>query len=237
MNIAAHIPPDWIDLIDPDCPFLGLGLDVATTTGKKSNPSALALTQRVGMFYPLRLLIYWKSRDPEVGYEIVKHVVSHIPHGLKVRKMNIDATSERYYAVTIRRRLASLVLVKLINSSNTTTFKGEEMSTKSYLGNLAVNIIEDGFSMLPNEPYVKTDFRLVNRDRGSFVTEVDNEGRHGDGFDAYKLSLDAIISKGGPVIAAGAQVGTYGTPGKSRDRLPMRAEDYIRDSEKRGMLL
>lgn len=237
MNIGAYLPSDWIDLIDPDSPLLGLGLDVATTTNKKSNPSALALTQKVGVRYPLRLLVSWKSRDPEVAYEIVRRVITHIPHGLKVKALNIDATSERFFAVTLKRRLAGVCLVRMINSSNTTTFKGEMMSMKAFLGNQAVNIIEDGFALLPNEAWVKTDFRLVSRDRGSFVTEVDNEGRHGDCFDAYKLSLDAIISKGGPVVAAGAQVGSYKTNETQRDPFAMRAADYYRDPDKRGRLL
>ncbi|MFO7535713.1 MAG: hypothetical protein R6X19_08540 [Kiritimatiellia bacterium] len=223
MNIAQHIPTTFVDLISPDHPLLGLGMDVATTTSKKSNPSALCLTQKVGIQFAARLLISWKSRDPEVAEAIIRYVVSKIPHGFKVKKLCIDATSERFFAVTLKRKLASVVSCKLVISSNTLVYKGESMTVKSYLGNLAVNAVEDGLVLLPNEPWVKTDFRLVLRDRGSFVTEVDEEGRHGDCFDAFKLSMDAIVTKGGDLVATGAPVGAYQSAGKPFDRFPMRA--------------
>ncbi|MFZ4394189.1 MAG: hypothetical protein ACOYOU_01025 [Kiritimatiellia bacterium] len=237
MNVADYIPSTWIDMISPDHPVLGMGLDVATTTGKKSNPSALALTQSMPPIYAVRLLISWKSTDPAVAEAIVRYVIGRIPYGLRVKALHIDATSERYFAVDLKRKVAPIVTVRLINSSKTTVYKGEQMSTKSYLGNLMVNTIEDGFLWVPNEPWVKTDLRLVNRDRGTFDAEVNPEGRHGDCFDGIKLSIDAIVSKGGPVVAAGVPVGNYAAQGKPRDRFPLRAEDYIRNDHKRGVLV
>jgi len=239
MNPADYIPSSWIDLISPDHPVIGMGMDVATTTQKKSNPSALALTQFVAPNYIVRLLVSWKSRDDRVAEAIIRHIVERIPHGLRPKKLCIDATSERYFATGLKRKLVDVVTVKLVNSSVSTVYLGMEMSTKSYLGNLLVNTIEDGRLWVPNEPWVKSDFRSVTRDRGTFSAEVDQEGRHGDCFDAAKLSLDAIVSKGGGLAAHGAQVGTYQMPEPRSARLPLRAEDYLRQADRKrtGVLL
>jgi phage FluMu gp28-like protein len=107
---------------------------------------------------------------------------------------------------------------------------GEKMIFKQYLGNLLVNTIDDGYLALPKENWIQKDFRSVVRDRGTFEAEVDEEGRHGDCFDAVKLSLHALIVPGGQVDISAAQVGTY-TPGRSeitdRNR-PDTSSDYLR---------
>ncbi len=84
------------------------------------------------------------------------------------------------------------------------------MNYKTLLGNLLVNAMEEGQVALPESRYVKDDYRLVKRDKGSFRTEVDNQGRHGDTFDSDKLALHGLQRLGGPVHAEAAQVGTFG---------------------------
>ena len=61
MTIAELLPKDWLDVFAPDARRIGAGLDVATTTGGKSNPSALAFTQEGGLTSYVRLLQRFKT--------------------------------------------------------------------------------------------------------------------------------------------------------------------------------
>lgn len=232
MKVSAVLPRGWASCISPDHSRLGLGFDVGTTTKQKSNPSVLALIQEVGMSYFARLLVCWKTKDPAIARAILTAVLDGIPHGLQVRRLCIDATSERYFAADMRTDFSERVPVELIVSSEATEYLGERMIYKVYLGNLLVNTIEDGYLALPKESWIQKDFRSVVRDRGTFEAEVDEDGRHGDCFDAVKLGLHALIVPGGPIQASAAQVGTYST-GKTdiRDRhYPDTSDDWIKGS-------
>lgn len=215
----ADILPVKITTVDGSA--IGLGLDVATTEKETSNPSCLAVTERVGHDFIVRFLARWKTADPQVTYGIVFGVLSRIAPR-RARKLCIDATSERYFAVELKRRLSAIVPVDLIVSSESVEYLGEKMTFKAYLGNLLVNTIDDGFLALPDAGWIKDDFRLVKRDRGSFVAEVDENGNHADSFDAVKLSLHAIAGPGGPATAAAAAVGTFGAqPAQARWKNPL----------------
>jgi hypothetical protein len=209
MKVEKCLPAGWPSFISPDHPRIGLGLDIGTTTKKKSNPTVLALTQEVGMTYFVRLLVSWKTKDPAIARGIIDLVRNGIPYGLKARRLCIDATSERYFAADLRQHLLGIIPVDLIISSESTEYMGEKMIFKQYLGNLLVNTIEDGYLALPKENWIQRDFRSVIRDRGTFEAEVDDEGRHGDCFDAVKLSLHSLIIPGGQVDISAAQVGNY----------------------------
>jgi hypothetical protein len=231
MKVSKALPAGWPSFISPDYPRIGLGLDVGTTTKQKSNPSVLAVTQEVGMTYFVRLLVSWKSKEPSIAREILNLVLEGIPHGFRPRRLCIDATSEKYFAVDLRSAFAGRIPVDLIVASEATEYMGERMIFKQYLGNLMVNTIEDGYIAIPKENWVQKDFRSVVRDRGTFEAEVDDEGRHGDCFDAVKLSLHALIIPGGPVQASAAQVGTYATgSGTAKNR---KRPDANRDSKNR----
>lgn len=132
----------------------------------------------------------------------------------RVRKLCIDATSERFFAADLKRDMGVMVPIDLVVSSENYTYLGEEMSCKVYLGHLLVNTMEDGHLALANEVWIKDDFRLVKRDRGTFTADLDSSGNHADTFDATKLGIHAVIGPGGPSVASAAQVGTFG--GKSR---------------------
>lgn len=219
MKVSQALPAGWASFISPDHPRIGLGLDVGTTTKQKSNPSVLAVTQEVGMTYYVRMLVSWKTKDPAIARAILNLVLDGIPSGLQARRLCIDATSERYFAADLRRDFASRIPVDLVVASEATEYMGEKMIFKQYLGNLLVNTIEDGYVALPKENWIQRDFRSVVRDRGTFEAEVDDEGRHGDCFDAVKLSLHALIIPGGQVDVSAAQVGSYAIGSvKSRNR-------------------
>lgn len=84
------------------------------------------------------------------------------------------------------------------------------MSWKVYLGNLFVNLVEDGYAALPSAPWVKIDLRSVVTNKGSFDAEVVEDGGHGDVFDGCKLATHAVEGKGGPAKAEAAPTGTMG---------------------------
>jgi hypothetical protein len=188
---------------------LGLGLDVATTEKEKSNPSSLAFVEKVGNDFVERLLLRWKTNDPAVTRAIIEAVLMLIAPR-RVRKLCIDATSERFFAADLKKALGPMVPTDLIVASENHTYLGEEMTFKVYLGNLLVNTMEDGHFAMADEVWIKDDFRLVKRDRGTFNAELDSAGNHADTFDGSKLALHAIIGPGGPAAASAAQVGTFG---------------------------
>jgi len=207
IDVDAILPAGWLDAVDPAHPILSLGLDVGTTTKGTSNPSALALVQKAGFEYRTPLVVRWKSTDPAVARAVIQAVLDGVAtKGLRVRRLCVDATSEKLFAVDLRRHFASKLPVSLIVSSEALDYGGERMLYKAYLGNLFVNTIEDGYLALPNEEWVKTDVRSVVRERGTFEAEVVEDGGHGDVFDAVKLALHALIVQGGgsgEVAAAG----------------------------------
>jgi len=48
---------------------------------------------------------------------------------------------------------------------------------------------------LPPDEYTRTDYRLVMKDRGKFVCEPNDQGMHGDCFDADKLAGHALTAR------------------------------------------
>ena len=67
MSVSFHdvLPRGWRDLLVPKGP-VGIGLDPGTTTKKTSNPTGLALIQQVGADYIARLVVRFKTSDPDV---------------------------------------------------------------------------------------------------------------------------------------------------------------------------
>lgn len=205
------LPPGWLTLFSETHPLIGIGLDPATTTKKTSNPSAISVVQKVGLMYLARLIIRFKTDDPDVTELILRTIVDGLrSRGLSVRRLVILATNERFFAVSMRKKFAAKVPVELVIESENITYLGETMLYKAYLGNLVVNTIEDGYLPLPPEPFIKTDMRLVVKDRGTFDSELGEDGGHGDTFASTGGALHALKTKGGPAEAAGAQVGTFG---------------------------
>jgi hypothetical protein len=211
VNVAAILPADWVGACDPRAPKLGLGMDVGTTTKQKSNPSVIALAQKVGHEVRFPLIVRFKSKDPEVAKAIIRAILAGLQTvGLRARKLCIDATSERYFAVNVRQEFVGRLPVDLVIASEKTTYGGQEMLWKAYLNNLLVNLIEDGYAALPSEAWVKIDIRSVTTEKGTFSAEVIEDGGHGDVFDGCKLAAHAVEAKGGPAEAAGASTGAYG---------------------------
>ena len=64
IRVADILPPGWLDVFAPDAPRIGLGLDPATTTKAKSNPSSISAIQQVGLVYFARLILRFPSASP-----------------------------------------------------------------------------------------------------------------------------------------------------------------------------
>lgn len=190
---------------------IGGGMDVATTTKAKSNPSAIAFTEKVGIDFVVRAAIRFKTDNPAISKAILLYAMERLKERSKrIRKFCVDATNERFFAAGLRDELAGRLWVEPVVSSETLEYLGEKMTFKSYLGNLFCNTINDGHLFLPQADWLRDDIRQVKEDRGTFVAEPDEDGNHADTFDAIKQSLHALNSTSGPAKANAAQVGTFG---------------------------
>lgn len=203
-----ELPSNWTDFLVPDVQA-AVGYDIATTEKETSNPGAISVCQPVMGVYFERLSLIWKTNDPKVARMMIRLVIDGIKlrTGKKPRRLSIDATNERFFASDLKTELAGEVIVELVVMSENTEYMGQKMSWKSYLGNQLVNLYEDGEMATAGDRYIKEDSRLVTRERGLFVNNVDSQGRHGDTFDARKLAIHGLVAKGGPAAAQAVGVG------------------------------
>lgn len=182
---------------------LGVGLDLATTEREASNPTSLAIIEQQGGEMICWLVLVWKTRDPAIARHRIRttlETLQRIRRQHPIRRLAIDATSERYFAADLQRELAPLVPVELVVASETVEQPGAEPITKkALLGNQYVQSLDDNRVTLPPERYLRDDHRLVKRDRGSFITETGPNGEHGDTFDSCKLALHALTSTAGAI--------------------------------------
>jgi hypothetical protein len=169
-----------------------VGADPATTEKEKSNPFGVAVTQSMNGKYAGKMFLRFRSSDPVKCRMTLIQICKDIKAtGSKLRCLNIDATSERFWAAETRTAIqdASLCPVNLIVSSERIEHMNESMTFKTYLGNIAINAIEDKQAAIPPDKETRDDFRLVRKYKGGFDNQLDNAGNHGDLFDAYKLSI------------------------------------------------
>lgn len=218
VSVSTILPPGWATVFSTKHPRIAIGIDPATTTKKKSNPTGIVVTQQVGLFYYQRLVLRLKTADPDVIHAILLAITNGLrAHGLIVRRVCILATNERFFAVALRKKLAGLAPVELVIESATISYLGQEMKIKAYLGNLFVNTIEDGYLPMPSEDWLKKDVRSIVKNKGTFDAELLTDGGHGDCFDAGGAALHGLKGKGGPAKADAAPVGTM-SKGPSVDR-------------------
>lgn len=195
-------------LIDhiPDQSFTcALGEDLATTEKEISNPTSLSVVFKIGADIIASLVLIWKTADDETALDRNRRVLQTLRDiGVRPRRLCVDATSERYFANRLRRELAALVPVELVISSEKaphTSGPEADMNMKQYLGALITGILDDNRLTLPPDRYIKEDWRLVKRDRGTFVADVNSAGMHADTFDSVKLACHGLITSAGPIQA------------------------------------
>jgi hypothetical protein len=199
---------DWLHALDLLRDLLGsgpvgFGFDVATTTGEKSNPSSLTITERRGTERVQRLVAIWKERKEAIARERLRDVVMAVRQrktGGPARRLCVDATNEKYFAEGTRAALASIIPVQLVVASESVDPlpSGYEKSTnyKSYTGDLYCAAINENRYSMPSAAYIKADHRLVMKNAGRYECEPDNDGRHGDTFDSGKLAEFALSVEG-----------------------------------------
>ena len=202
-----ELPENWQSRIGRGP--LSVGIDLATTTNRRSNPTSVTIMEQVGMLYVPRVICAFKSDDPDRSLRIFREAAT-IPNR-QIRRMCIDATNERFFAIRVRKELSSLCPVQLVISSEATSYMGEEMSVKEYLGNQLINAADDGNLALPEARYIREDWRLVKKNKGRFETEVSTDGKHGDTFDSTKLAMHGLRGRGGPADIVPVSIGTFGT--------------------------
>ena len=174
---------------------IGLGFDVATTTKGKSNPSVVSVMEEHGPEWIVRARFIWKTRDPEIANQRLSSILDVLERcGIRPRALAQDATNERYYAEQNRKFFRRRLPVILVVASQSVDKPGLDKPTnwKEYLGNQLVAKLDDNNLTLPPDEYTRTDYRLVMKDRGKFVCEPNDQGMHGDCFDADKLAGHAL---------------------------------------------
>lgn len=211
LSVEDILPPGWLAVFSRAHPRIAIGIDPATTTKKKSNPTGIVVIQQVGQFYFQRLVVRMKTEDPEVIERLLRLIIAGLLSiGLSVRRVCIRATNERFFAVSLRKLLAGKAPVVLLIESEKIKYLGTLMLVKVYLGNLVVNTIEDGYLPLPPEDWLKRDLRSVTKERGTFEAEILEDGGHGDCFDGAGAALHGLITKGGRSEASAAGPGSMG---------------------------
>lgn len=182
---------------------VAIGYDVATTDKDSSNPSAVTVMEQEGEDFVAVLTVTWKTRDPHVAKERVRRIaetVAHRPAGGRARRLAVDATSERFFAVQLQREFSGLIPVEMVIASESKELPGgETVNKKTWLGSRFIAVIDDNHAILPPERYVRDDFRRVRKVKGNFDCEVGANGEHGDVFDSHKLAYHALTSTGGAI--------------------------------------
>lgn len=192
---------------------IGIGYDVATTEKKKSNPSSITVTEDFAGTYWQRLVIRFKTQDPEAAMQVLESILSACPPKLLL-SLNVDASNEKYHARTVKARMRRHCQVNLIGSGETVIWQQEKFSYKTLLGNLYVSAFEDHRIAMAGSEWLVKDHRLVKNHAGGYATDLDDEGNHGDTFDSGKLAHWAHVHRS-PRSAAGIGAMQVGGTGRA----------------------
>ena len=179
---------------------IALGFDVATTTKGTSNPSVVSIMEERGPEWIVRARFIWKTRDPEIANHRLSSILDTLEAGgIRPRGLAQDATNERYYGEHNRKYFRRRLPVILVVASEAVNKPGLDKPTnwKEFLGNQLVAKLDDNNLTLPPDEYTRTDYRLVMKDRGKLVCEPNDQGMHGDCFDADKLAGHALSARSG----------------------------------------
>lgn len=195
----------WGDILRAigDAPEVAIGVDLASTEGKKSNPSSLTITTRNGLGFRAPLVSWWKTADERVTEGRILAVALGLRlAGKRVKVVNLDATNERLFASRARRALlAHGIACRLCSGADVVLSRGERTTLKAFTGVQLASAIDSGLAELPFHRYVYDDFMRVAKVPGGFDCPVGPNGEHGDTFDGCKLSFFAWSDQAGAVAA------------------------------------
>jgi hypothetical protein len=194
---------------------VGIGYDVASTTGEMSNPSSVTTTENKSGERFQRLVICFKSKKRQVACDYLKRIVATVKarkFGGPARRLCIDASNERLAAEETKDELQSVIPVELVLGGASVEplpiGYQDAINYKTYQGDLYCAAVNDGRTVMPPSDYVKADHLLPTKEAGKYYCDVDPEGRHGDTFDSGKQAEWALMSTGGTVLTtAGIRTG------------------------------
>lgn len=221
----VHLPGGALEFITGT---VGIGIDMATTTNKKSNPTSLSVVKLEGDGLEVPLILWWKTANPHTTTNrVVGLIKTLMALNVKVQAVGIDATNEKFYAALLKEAIGALADVHLIVSSESVETPEGKISVKSFLGTDLANAIESGKAVLPFSNYVYKDFMRVVKDRGSYDAAVGPNGEHGDTFDSTKIGY-AVLKRGGSVEAWDMPRGSMDGEGRSKEPSWMRrAQEFV----------
>jgi hypothetical protein len=203
-------PAGWLDCLGSG--ELTAGLDLASTEGKKSNPTSLTLLEKRAGRFSARLVLWWKTAQPAVTERrLVEIFTALCSTGRKVKVLNADATNDRLYVQTLRDRLRHLVKVKGIVSSSSIKHRGQELSARTVSWTMLRETVEENQIDLPPGRYVAQDFLRTKRAPGDlYVASVGPNGEHADTADGTRLALMGHLHGSGPVEIEPVRIASFG---------------------------
>lgn len=175
---------------------VGIGVDVASTTGATSNPTSVSVMERVGQERPIRLIVCWKEKREAMQRERLREILRVVRErrsGSPAQKLCIDGSNERLFAEGTATELRGIVSVDVIVASETVEpvppgYEKTGVNYKTYTGDRYAMSVNEGRVPLPSHEYVKQDHMLPIKDAGRYVCTPEPNGMHGDTFDSSKLA-------------------------------------------------
>lgn len=198
---------------------VAIGLDLASTEGKKSNPSGLAVTVKEGLGFRAPLICWWKTADERVTEgRILALALGLRLQGVRVKVVNLDATNERLFASRVRRALLSRgITCRLCVGGELVMHQGQKTTISTFTASQLAGAIDSGVAELPFHRYLYDDFMRPTKVPGGYDCPVGPNGEHGDTFDGCKLSFFAWSGQGGPIAAEAVPLTTSGRKAGAKD--------------------
>lgn len=209
-------PAGWLDFLRDDEEYAA-GLDLASTEGKKSNPTSFSLVGKRSGRFAARVSLWWKTSNPAVtDNRLIEIFTALKAAGKKVKVLNADATNDRLYVQALRDKLKGLVRVEPIISSATVKWRGQELSARTVSWTLLRECVEENKWDMAAGRYMATDYLRTKRAPGDlYVASVGPNGEHADVPDGGRLGLMGHVIGGGPAQIRAIQIGSGlggGTP-------------------------
>lgn len=204
LSIAQAFPSRVLEYVG-DGPLV-MGVDLGTTTNKKSNPTAIALVEKVGVESVVRLAARWKTDKPDVTKGILLLLCAELVRMKKrLRLLNMDSSNERFFAADCAKALSGLVSVRLSVLGTRVDYRGQPMTLKARACGRLEAAAVDNRLRLPAAPWIEKDLRQMVKEGAAYNAEVDADGAHADFFIALALAMDAEESSG-PAEAQAASI-------------------------------
>lgn len=201
LNIANIIPQlrtagaeHWFSDIAADAPT-AMGLDLASTTKRTSNPSALTITQELHGMWVEVLTLRFKTDQYSTLRELLRYIIHMLPYGI-VKQLSVDASNETLAASKLAEDLP--IPVVGFKGGQNVTLKGQPAQAKYAMGITYTSAYEDGRIAIAPDQWVAKDRRAVIRNGDKFEAAVDDEGNHADSFDSGKLALWGLVDASAP---------------------------------------